>query len=117
MKRKKLINRMIVSALAASMAIMSGTAAMAAETTSPAQAAAAALAGSTTTETANDGSGQNVADDTVQEEEAPAFPGEEWYDQRDVFQVNREDAHTIFKSYDSVLQEHVKKIHRLIMSL
>ncbi len=102
MKRKKLINRMIVSALAASMAIMSGTAAMAAETTSPAQAAAAALAGSTTTETANDGSGQNVADDTVQEEEAPAFPGEEWYDQRDVFQVNREDAHTIFKSYDSV---------------
>lgn len=115
MKRKKLISRVIVSALAASMAIMSGSAALAAEATSPAAAAAAALSGtsttteSTTTEAAKDGSGQAVVEDTVQEEEAPAFPGEEWYDQRDVFQVNREDAHTSFKSYNSVETARVRK--------
>lgn len=121
MKRKKLVSRMIVSVLAASMAIMSSSAALAAET-NPADAAAAALAGTTTTEStttatttttntaeANDGSGQNVGADTVQEEVAPAFPGEEWYDQRDVFQVNREDAHTIFKSYNSVETARVRQ--------
>lgn len=83
MKRKKLADRILVSVLAASMLLSNGVTVLASEAS-------------------NDGSGQNVGDDMTQEQEAPAFPGEEWYDQRAVFQVNREDAHTIFKSYDSV---------------
>ena len=29
------------------------------------------------------------------------FKGEEWFDQNDVFQVNREDAHTSFVGFDN----------------
>lgn len=90
MKSKKLADRIVVSVLAASM-VMSGS--------------MAALG----TEASNDGSGQNAGDDMTQTQEAPAFPGEEWYDQRDVYQVNREDAHTIFKSYDSVESARVRE--------
>ncbi|MDY3767715.1 MAG: glycoside hydrolase family 2 TIM barrel-domain containing protein [Lachnospiraceae bacterium] len=111
MKRKKLMSQVVVSALAGSMAIMSSGAVFAAEA-NPAATTAAALAGATTgtgTEVAKDGSGQTTVTDTVQEGEAPAFPGEEWYDGNDVYQVNREDAHTIFKSYDSVEAARVRE--------
>lgn len=89
MKRKTLADRILVSVLAVSMLMGNGAVTLAAEAS-------------------NDGSGQNAGDDMVQEQEAPAFPGEEWYDQRAVFQVNREDAHTIFKSYDSVESARVR---------
>ena len=34
--------------------------------------------------------------------DADAFKGEEWFDQNDVFQVNREDAHTSFTGFDTL---------------
>lgn len=83
MKRRQLMNQAVVSTLAAIMAATGSGSVLAAEAT-------------------KDGSSQEVTDTVDQAEEAPAFPGEEWYDQRDVFQVNREDAHTSFKSYDSI---------------
>lgn len=48
----------------------------------------------------NDGSGQVVTDIPMPADpNAAVFEGEEWFDQPDVFQVNREDAHTSFFSF------------------
>lgn len=54
---------------------------------------------------AADGSGGNTEEGNIGRKANPAasiFEGEEWYDQRDIFQVNREDAHTSFFSYKTV---------------
>lgn len=54
---------------------------------------------------AADGSGETADDGNKGREKNPAaviFEGEEWYDQKGVYQVNREAAHTSFISYDTV---------------
>ena len=51
----------------------------------------------------NDGSGKTVTDiPKPADPNGSTFKGEEWYDQRSVFEVNREDAHTSFYSFASV---------------
>ena len=51
----------------------------------------------------NDGSGKTVTDiPKPADPNGSIFKGEEWYDQRSVFEVNREDAHTSFYSFASV---------------
>ena len=82
MKRKRLVAQLTASVLATLMA-------------APSYTAFADVA-------TNDGSGQIKVEDTENNKVAPAFPGEEWYDQRDVYQINREDAHTSFIPFDSV---------------
>lgn len=51
----------------------------------------------------NDGSGSTgdsvSVKDAGPDPNASVFAGEEWFDQRDVFEVNREDAHTSFFSF------------------
>ena len=42
----------------------------------------------------------------VQKKMCAKFEGEEWYDQRDVFQVNREEAHTSFTSFNALEYTH-----------
>lgn len=37
----------------------------------------------------------------AQTKDSSVFKGEEWFDQNDVFQVNREDAHTSFVGFDN----------------
>lgn len=102
-KMKKLVKKSMGLALAMTMAASSfsalaeeaGTEAVTEETT---EAAAA--------EATKDGSGG--AADTVSEAakeitvDGTQFAGEEWYDQRGTFQVNREDAHTSFFSFATV---------------
>lgn len=50
----------------------------------------------------NDGSGQIKVENEKNNKIAPTFKGEEWYDQRTTFKVNREDAHTSFIPFDTV---------------
>lgn len=52
----------------------------------------------------NDGSGNIVSKEKPVGEDpnGSKFKGEEWYDQRATYQVNREDAHTSFFSFDSI---------------
>ena len=51
----------------------------------------------------NDGSMQTVTDiPAPADPNGAVFEGEEWFDQRDVFQVNREAAHTSFFSFANV---------------
>ena len=57
----------------------------------------------------NDGSGQVVTDIPMPADpNGTVFAGEEWYDQRDVFQVNREEAHTSFFSFGNVEDARVR---------
>lgn len=52
---------------------------------------------------ANDGSNQTVTDlPAPADPDGSKFKGEEWYDQRGTYQVNRQDAHTSFFSFGSV---------------
>ncbi len=51
----------------------------------------------------NDGSGQVVTDIPMPADpNGSVFEGEEWYDQRSIFQVNREEAHTSFFSFANI---------------
>ena len=55
-------------------------------------------------EATKDGSGAAgiSGEAAVADVDGSQFEGEEWYDQRDVFRVNREDAHTSFTSFKTV---------------
>lgn len=56
-----------------------------------------------------DGSSQTVTDLAAPADpNGSKFAGEEWYDQRGVFQVNREDAHTSFSSFATVEDARVR---------
>ncbi len=51
----------------------------------------------------NDGSGKTVTDiPKAADKNGSVFKGEEWYDQRGIFQVNRIKAHTSFLSFNTV---------------
>ena len=103
---KKFYKKGIGVALAVTMA-SSGVVAYAAEATKDGSGAAGVA-----TEATKDGSGAAG----VSEGEAPEnkevdgsqFAGEEWYDQRATFQVNREDAHTSFVSFGNVEDARVR---------
>lgn len=58
----------------------------------------------------NDGSGNIVGNDKPirSDPKGEIFKGEEWYDQRATYKVNREDAHTSFFSFDSVEDARVR---------
>lgn len=53
----------------------------------------------------SDGSGKAASSETPKKDNQnnlDIFKGEEWYDQRGIYQVNREDAHTSFVSYNTI---------------
>lgn len=62
-----------------------------------------------------DGSSQTVTDLAAPADPNGAkFAGEEWYDQRGVFEVNREDAHTSFSSFATVEDARVRDDAKII---
>ena len=89
---KKLYKKGLGVALAVTMA-SSSLAVYAAEATKDGSGAAGLSTEAAPEETVVDGS---------------QFAGEEWYDQRATFQVNREDAHTSFVSFGSVEDARVR---------
>ena len=103
---KKFYKKGIGVALAVTMA-SSGVVAYAAEATKDGSGAAGVA-----TEATKDGSGATgVSEGEAPEEkevDGSQFAGEEWYDQRATFQVNREDAHTSFVSFGNVEDARVR---------
>ena len=68
-----------------------------------------------TTALADDGSSQTVTDlPAPADPNGSKFAGEEWYDQRGVFQVNREDAHTSFSSFATVEDARVRDDENIV---
>ena len=62
-----------------------------------------------------DGSSQTVTDLAAPADpNGSKFAGEEWYDQRGVFQVNREDAHTSFSSFATVEDARVRDDAKIV---
>lgn len=59
-------------------------------------------------EATKDGSGAAGISEEVAtaEVDGSQFEGEEWYDKRDIFQVNREEAHTSFTSFNALEYTH-----------
>ncbi|MBS5317400.1 MAG: DUF4981 domain-containing protein [Clostridiales bacterium] len=59
----------------------------------------------------NDGSGNIVGSDKPigSDPKGDIFEGEEWYDQRATYEVNREEAHTSFFSFDTVEDARIRR--------
>lgn len=59
----------------------------------------------------NDGSGNMVGNDKPlgPDPNGAIFKNEEWYDKKDIYQVNREDAHTSFFSFNTIEDARTRK--------